>query len=157
MGQEKILLSVSPDYDQYKKRRFAAMSLSYPDGSKALTVAALGGWGHPVAVCSPPGHYILGKETLQQHCPLVHNTSAVKDIEASGFLLQQKRLGGINFCSKRNIYRQKSSRQIWIKFEDAKKASKDGITFFGNCFTEVLFALEHGSMANGVENSHFST
>ena len=155
MGQEKILVSVSPEYDQNKKRRFAVMSLSYPDGSKTLTVAALG--GHSVAVCSPPGHYILGKESLQQHCPLVHNTSAVKDIEASGFLSQQKRLGGINFCSKRNIYRQKASHQIWIKFEDAKRASKDGITFFGNRFTEVFFALEHGSMANGVENSHFST
>merc|ERR1712240_590461 len=70
--------------------------------------------------------------------------SAVKDIEASGFLSQQKRLGGTNFCSKRNIYRQKSSRQIWIKFEDAKKASKDGITFFGNRFTEVFFL--HWSM-----------
>lgn len=145
MGQEKILLSVSPDYDQDKKRRFAVMSLSYPDGSKTLTVAALG--GHSVAVCSPPGHYILGKESLQQHCPLVHNTSAVKDIEASGFLSQQKRLGGINFCSKRNIYRQKSTHQIWLKFEDAKRASKDGITFFGNRFTEVFFctgAWEYG-------------
>ena len=115
--------------------------------------------GHSFPVCSPPGHYILGKESLQQHCPLVHNTSAVKDIEASGFLSQQKRLGGTNFCSKRNIYRQKSSHQIWIKFEDAKRASKDGITFFGNRFTEVFFffALEHGNTANGVENSQFST
>ena len=78
MGQEKILDSVSPEYDQDKKRQFAVISLSYPDGSKTLTVAALG--GHSVAVCSPPGHYILGKELLQQHCPLVHNTSAVKDI-----------------------------------------------------------------------------
>ena len=123
MGQEKILVSVSPEYDQDKKRWFAVMSLSYPDGSKTLTVAALG--CHSIAVCSPPGHYILGKELHQQHCPLVHNTSAVKDMEASGFLSQQKRLGGINFCSKRNIYRQKSSHQIWIKFEDAKRASKD--------------------------------
>ena len=131
------------------------MSLCHPDGSKTLTVAALG--GHSVAVCSPPGHYILGEESLQQHCPLVHNTSAVKDIEASGFLSQQRRLGGINFCSKRNIYRQKSSHQIWIKFEDAKRASKEGITFFGNRFTEVFFALERGCMANGVVNSHFST
>ena len=118
--------------------------LSYPDGCKTLIAAALGGYSFPV--CSPPGHYILGKESLQQHCPLVHNTSAVKDIEASGFLSQQKRLSGTNFCSKRNIYKQKSSYQIWIKFQDAKRASKDGITF-GNRFTEVFFctgAWEYG-------------
>ena len=121
------------------------MCLSYPDGSKTLAQAALG--GHSVAVCSPPGYYILGKGSLQQHCPLVHNLSAVKDIKASGFLSQQRRIGGINFCSKRNIYRQNTSHQIWIKFEDAKKASKDGMTFVGNRFTEVFFctgAWEYG-------------
>ena len=137
ISQDKILVSVSPEYDQDKKRRFAVLRLSHPDGSQTLTVAALG--GHSVAVCSPPGHYILGEESLQQHCPLVHNTSAVKDIEASGFLSQQRRIGGINFCSKRNIYRQNTSHHIWIKFEDAKRASKEGITFFGNRFTEVFF------------------
>ena len=113
--------------------------------SGRLATGSLGGSFHGSLFA--PGHYILGKELLQQHCPLVHNTSAVKDIEASGFLSQQKRLGGTNFCSKRNIYRQKSSHQIWIKFEDAKRASKDGITFFGNCFTEVFFctgAWEYG-------------
>ena len=57
MDREKILISVSPDYDQDKKQHFFITSLTHPDGSKALRIAALG--GHSVADSSPPGHYIL--------------------------------------------------------------------------------------------------
>ena len=43
ISQDKILVSVSPEYDQDKKRQFAVLRLSHLDGSQTLTVAALGG------------------------------------------------------------------------------------------------------------------
>ena len=134
MDREKILVAVSPEYDEEKKRRFVVIKLVHPDGSISLRIAALG--GHSVAVSSPPGHYILGKESLLQLCPLVHNTSAIKEIKESGFLSQQGRQGGINLCSKVNNYRLKSSHQIHV---DAENSTKKGFTFFGNRFSEVVF------------------
>ena len=136
MSREKILVAVHPEYDEEKKRRFVVLELVHPDASKSMRIAALG--GHSVAVSSPPGHFILGKESMSQLCPLIHNTSSVKEIRDSGFLSQQGRKGGINFCSKVNKYRKKASHEIHV---DAERALRNGFTFFGNRFSEVIFAM----------------
>lgn len=134
ISREKILIAVHPEYDEEKKRCFVVLEHIYPDASKSMRVAALG--GHSVAITSPPGHYLLGKESLCQLCPLIHNTSSAREIQESGFLSQQQRLGGISLCSKQNKYRKKSTHEIHI---DAQRALKDGFTFFGNRFSEVIF------------------
>jgi hypothetical protein len=145
VDREKLLVAINPEYDEGKKRRFVVMKLVHPSQSVDLRIAALG--GHSVAVSSPPGHFILGKESLLQLCPLIHNTSAISEIQESGVLSQQRRQGGVNFCSKENNYRQKSSHLIRIDFQKAEDASKAGYTFFGNRFSEVLFGT--GIWANG--------
>ena len=133
---DKIFLAVSPEYDTGKKRRFVVLENCYPDSSVKFRIAALG--SHTEGIFSPPGHYSLGKESLQQLCPLFHNTSSVQEIKEDGFLSQQQRQGGINLCAKVGKYRLKSSHEIMV---DAQTASKKGYEFFGNRFCEVIYAM----------------
>ena len=75
---ELILIAVSQAFDRNHKRRFLVTEKLYP----LVLVAALG--GHSLEVQSPPGHYQLGKESLLELSLLVHNTSAVKEIQKLG-------------------------------------------------------------------------
>ena len=147
---ELILIAVNPAFDVNHKRRFLAMEKIYPSGLKVVVLAALG--GHSCDVQSPPGHYQLSKESLEQLSPLVHSTSAVKEIQKSGFLMQQQRVGGINLSSssKAHHFRPKSSHVIEI---DTKRSVEKGIVFFGNRFTDVFYcpgAWENGAWTGKV-------
>ena len=105
---------MSPAFDRNHKRKFLVTEKLYPGGQTLVLVAALG--GHSLEVQSPPGHYQLGKESLLELSPLVHNTSAVKEIQKSGFLMQQEKVGGINLSlsSKAHLFRPKSTHVIEI-------------------------------------------
>ena len=72
----------------------------------------------------------MGAELLDIYGQLVHNTSAKKQIEESGFLSQQGRKGGIKLATKQvaDQYRPLASHQIVIC---AKECLARGIFFFG--------------------------
>ena len=88
-------------------------------------------------IMAPPGHYVLGKESISQLTPLTHRTNAAKDIIKAGYLCQQRRNGGINLSSGKNLYRERASYEIEV---NAKSAHMNGHTFFGNRFSDVVFA-----------------
>ena len=88
----------------------------HPDKSVTTKIAALG--GHSEAILAPPGHYQLGKESLDLLHPLVLNTNATKEIIQSGFLSQQSRNGGINLSSNSSNY-----------YSDKKKAALLSLDF----------------------------
>ena len=111
-------------------------ALFHPDKSRETRVAALG--GHSIEVEAPPGHFPLGTESLTQLAPLTHRTSATKDILNAGFLCQQSRRGGINLCTGKNSYKEGASHEIEII---ADAAHQDGHEFFGNRFSDVVFAM----------------
>ena len=121
---------MSPAIDRNPKRRFLVTEKLYPGGQTLVLVGPLG--GHSL------GHYQLGKESLLELSLLVHNTSAVKEIQKSGFLMQQERVGGINLSlsSKAHLFRPKSTHVIEI---DTKMSVEKGIVFFGNRFTDVFY------------------
>ena len=147
---ESILIAVNPAFDMNHKRRFLVIEKIYPGGQTIVLLAALG--GHSCEVQSPPGHYLLCKESLEQLSPLIHSTSAVKEIQKSGFLMQKQRVGGINLCSssKAHHFRPKSSHVIEI---NTKRSVEKGIVFFGNRFTDVFYcpgAWENGAWTGQV-------
>ena len=133
---ELILIAVNPAFDQNKKRIFLVTEKIFPGGQTRISVAARG--GHTFKVPTPPGHYQLGEESLVQLSPLLHNTSAIKAITESGFLLQQARTGGSNICtvSKASLYRPTATHVIEM---DTEKYIEKGIFFFGNLFTDVVY------------------
>ena len=98
-------------------------------------MAALG--GHSVEIMAPPGHYMLGMESIHQLGPFTHRTNAVQKIIETGTFCQQKRKGGINLCTGKNVYRASATHEIEV---DAELAFKRGYTFFGNRFSHVIFA-----------------
>ena len=118
------------------KRRFIIVEHIYPDQSRETRVGALG--GHSIEIMAPPGHYPLGKESLSQLAPLTHRTSATGDILKAGYLCQQGRKGGINLSTGVNSYKEWASHEIEL---DAEAAHKDGHAFFGNRFSDVVFAM----------------
>ena len=138
-SREKILLATSPMYDTERKVQFVALEFFHPDASVTIRVAALG--GHSFGVLAPPGHYLLGKESLQQLCPLVHNTSAVKDILLAGFISQQQRKGGVNFCAKESNYRPNASHAVKVETDSAIQLLELGYQFFGNRFCDTIYGM----------------
>ena len=139
--EDEILLATHPAYghkgdDGLMKRRFIVVDHIHPDRSKETRVAALG--GHSIEIRAPPGHYPLGKESLSKLAPLTHRTSATKEILRTGYLCQQGRKGGINLSTGTNSYKASASHEIEIK---ADAAHKNGHAFFGNRFTDVVFAM----------------
>ena len=78
------------------------------------------------------------EKSLTQLAPLTHRTSATKDIPNAGFLCQQSRRGGINLCTGKNSYKEGASHEIEII---ADAAHQDGHEFFGNRFSDVVFAM----------------
>ena len=141
LSREEILLATHPAYghkgdDKVMKRRFIVLEKIHPDKSRETRVAALG--DHSIEVEAPPGHFPLGKESLTQLAPLTHRTSATKDILNAGFLCQQSRRGGINLCTGKNSYKEGASHEIEII---ADAAHQDGHEFFGNRFSDVVFAM----------------
>ena len=107
-SKEDILLATNPEYDgssqeEKRKRRFVVLEMVSPGlpKPKEIRIAALG--GHSQKVFAPPGHYRLGKESIQQLAPFTHHTSATKAIIQAGFLCQQDRKGGINFGTAENV------------------------------------------------------
>ena len=138
---EDILLATNPGYDGSsgegkRKRRFVVLEMIYPCLSKKIRIATLG--GHSQKVFAPPGHYRLVKESMEQLAPITHHTSATKAIIQAGFLCQQDRKGGINFGTGENVYRPSATHKIEI---DAESALGHGICFFGNRFSDVVFAM----------------
>ena len=107
-----------------------------PGLPKEIRIAALG--GHSQKVFAPTGHYRLGKESIQQLAPFTHHTSATKAIIQAGFLCQQDRKGGINFGTGENVYRPTATHKIEV---NAETALEHGICFFGNRFSDVVFAM----------------
>ena len=136
---EKILLATSPMYDTERKVRFVALEFFHPDTSVTIRVAALG--GHSMGILAPPGHYLLGKESLQQLCPLVHNTSAVKEISLAGFISQQQRKGGVNFSAKESNYRPNASHAVKVETDSAIQLLELGFQFFGNRFCDTVYGM----------------
>ena len=139
--RDEILLATHPAYGQEGdvkliKRRFIIVEHIYPDQSRETRVGALG--GHSIEIMAPPGHYPLGKESLSQLAPLTHRTSATGDILKAGYLCQQGRKGGINLSTGVNSYKEWASHEIEL---DAEAAHKDGHAFFGNRFSDVVFAM----------------
>ena len=128
---KKILQAVSPEYDTEKKRRFVVLEHLHPD--------ALG--GHSIKILAPPGHFLLGKEAFQQLCPFLHNTSAVNNIKKDGFISQQGRKGGINFCPKENKYRLGSTHSVILDEESSLALDGLGYQFFGNRFCDVVYGV----------------
>ena len=131
---EKVFQIVHPSYDKGSKRRFVIYETISNGSSSNFRIAALG--GHSFPVFSPVGQYQLEITSIVQLTPLIHKTSFVKEIKKSGFLSQQSRFGGINFCSKENHYREGSSHEIHV---DAASAYNDGYFFFGNYFSDVIY------------------
>ena len=133
------------------------MKKDHPDASVTIRVAALG--GHSMEILAPPGHYLLGKESLKQLCPLVHNTSAVKDISSAGFISQQQRKGGVNFCAKESKYRPKASHAVKVETDSATKLLELGYQFFGNRFCETVYGMGvwEESCWSGQIPTHFLT
>ena len=82
-------------------------------------LAALG--GHSFEVMAPPGHYMLGMESILQLGPFTHCTNAAQKITETGILCQQNRKGGINLCTGKNVYRASATHEIEV---DAKLAFK---------------------------------
>ena len=136
---EKILRAVSPEYDTEKKRRFVVLEYLHPNTTVTVRVAALG--GHSIKILAPPGHFLLGKEAFQQLCPLLHNTSAVNNIKKDGFISQQGRKGGINFCPKENKYRLGSTHSVILDEESSLALDGLGYQFFGNRFCDVVYGV----------------
>ena len=101
----------------------------HPDTNVIVSVAALG--GHSIFIPNPIGLHQMGAELLDIYGQLVHNTSAKKQIEESGFLSQQGRTGGIKPATKQvaDQYHPLASHQIVIC---AKECLARGIFFFGN-------------------------
>ena len=130
----KIFTIVHPSYDKDEKRRFVIYESFSNCASKNFRIAALG--RHSFPVYSPPGHYQLEYTSIVQLEPLIHRTSLVEEIKKSGYLSQQSRFGGINFCSKKNSYRREATHEIHV---DAVSALKQGFFFFGNRFTDVIY------------------
>ena len=140
-SKEDILLATNPEYDgsageETKKRRFVVLEILYPCLTKEIRIAALG--GHSKEVFAPPGHYLLGKESIRQLAPLTHHTSATKDITQAGFLSQQDRKGGVNLSTGENVYRPRATHKIEV---NAESALEHGFCFFGNRFSNVVFAM----------------
>jgi hypothetical protein len=50
----------------------------------------------------------------------------------------KNRLGGINFTSKENSYRNNATHEISV---DAVSAIGNGFVFFGNYFTDVIYGV----------------
>lgn len=143
ISKEEILCVTHPIFgeddgpgERLGKRRFVVLELFHPDFSRTTRIAALG--GHSKEVLAPPGHYQLGIESISQISPLTHNTSAVEAITQSGYLSQQKRLGGINFSSGKNSYRHKATHKIQV---NAELALSKGYVFLGNRFSNVCFGM----------------
>ena len=157
LPREKILLATSPMYDEERKRRFVVLEFFHPDASVTIRVAALG--GHSMEILAPPGHYLLGKESLKQLCPLVHNTNAVKDISSAGFISQQQRKGGVNFCAKESKYRPNASHAVKVETDSATKLLELGYQFFGNRFCETIYGMGvwEESCWSGQIPTHFLT
>ena len=134
--EEWILAATSPAYDKNNKRRFAVIENIHADGNVIVSVAALG--GHSIFIPNPIGQYQMGAESLDIYGQLVHNTSAKKQIEESGFLSQQGRKGGINLATMQvaDQYRPMASHRIVIR---AKECLARGIFFFGNRFSEIVY------------------
>ena len=110
-------MATNPEYDgsageETKKRRFVVLEILYPCLTKEIRIAALG--GHSKEVFAPPGHYLLGKESIRQLAPLTHHTSATKDITQAGFLSQQDRKGGGNLSTGENVYRPRATHKIEV-------------------------------------------
>ena len=124
--EEWILTVTSPAYDKNNKRRFVVIKNIHPDTNVIVSVAALG--GHSIFIPNPIGLYQMGAELLDIYGQLVHNTSAKKQIEESGFLSQQGRKGGIKLATKQvaDQYRPLASHQIVIC---AKECLARGIFF----------------------------
>ena len=112
--EEWILTATSPAYDKNNKRRFVVIENIHSDGNVIVSLAALG--RHSIFIPNPIGLYQMGAELLDIYGQLVHNTSAKKQIEESGFLSQQGRKGGIKLATKQvaNQYRPLASHQIVI-------------------------------------------
>ena len=139
--KEDILLATNLEFDsssgeKLKKRRFVVLEMVHPCLPKKIRIAALG--GHSQKVFAPPGHYRLEKESIKQLAPFTHHTSAAKDIIQAGFLCQQDRKGGINFSTGENVYRPSATHKIEVK---AESALEHGFCFFGNRFSNVVFAM----------------
>ena len=135
-SREKILLATSPMYDTERKVRFVALEFFHPDASVTIRVAALG--GHSFGVLAPPGHYLLGKESLQQLCPLVHNTSAGRQ---AGFISQQQRKGGVKYSAKESNYRPNASHAVKVETDSAIQLLELGYQFFGNRFCDTIYGM----------------
>ena len=119
--EEWILTVTSPAYDKNNKRRFVVIENIHPDTNVIVSVAALG--GHSIFIPNPIGQYQMGAESLVIYEQLVHNTSAKKQIEESGFLSQQGRKGGINFATKQvaKQYRRVEKFQSLLIFSVLKR------------------------------------
>ena len=138
--EDDLLLVTHPAFgdeadEGMRKRRFAVMEYIFPNKHKVTKIGALG--GHSCEVMAPPGHYILAKESISQLGPIVHHTCATREIIEAGYLCQQRRKGGINFSTGKNVYRERATHAIEV---DADSAMKLGYTFFGNRFSDVVFA-----------------
>ena len=133
---EKILLATSPMYDTERKVRFVALEFFHPDTSVTIRVAALG--GHSMGILAPPGHYLLGKESLQQLCPLVHNTSAGRQ---AGFISQQQRKGGVKYSAKESNYRPNASHAVKVETDSAIQLLELGYQFFDNRFCDTVYGM----------------
>ena len=104
-------------------------------------------------IMAPPGHYVLGKESISQLTPLTHRTSAAKDIIKAGYLCQQRRNGGINLSSGKNLYRERASHEIDVNAESAKWMVTP---FLGTDFWMWSLQQESGNMTIGMENLHWN-
>ena len=108
--------------------------------------------GHGFQVFSPPGHCLVpvvhsGKFAIT---PLFHETTAVKAIRGANQLLCMGRPGGVNFHPKvARGYRPNANFDMIIGDCQLYQALIDGIFFFENHFSSLVFGLGKWQQASG--------
>ena len=131
-----------------KERVIMYELISY--GNIEIRISSLGGHGFPVY--SPPGHRLVPILSSGRHqiTPLYHETAAVKAIKTANQLSSMDRAGGINFHpTKSGGYRPNADFYMIIRESQLNKAVADGLVFFENHFSGLVFGLGTWKQARG--------
>ena len=107
--------------------------------------------GHGFCVYAPPGHCLVEKTIGHCHiAPLMHETAHADLIIESNFLSAMDREGGVNFNPRiSGGYRPRAEFEAIISETELAKAIKNGIQFFENRFSGLVYGVGAWNQGKG--------
>ena len=86
---------------------------------------------------------VLGSEKLEFSAYLSRTQGDLCsiDILLAGFISQQQRKGGVNFCAKESNYRPNASHAVKVETDSAIQLLELGYQFFGNRFCDTIYGM----------------